>query len=270
MHVDFDRAVLGRTGLNVGRLGMAAGYGVTAAGVEEAFEHGVNYLYWGSRRTGEFAAALRNLKPHRGRIVLVIQSYSRVAGLVSWSLERALRAIGYDYSDVLLLGMWNRTPSPRMIDSAIEAQRRGLVRFLGLSTHNRPLVPALGPPFDVVHFRYNAVHTGAERDIFPALSANPPGLVSFTATSWRQLMNSRRIPLGERRPTAVDAYRFALTRPEVDVCLTGPGSTGQAREALRALELGPMGEDELAWMRRVGDAIYNKHRAGMTNSPKEP
>ncbi len=260
MHVDFDRAVLGRTGLEVGRLGMAASYGVTAAGVEEAFERGVNYLYWGSRRTSEFAMALHNLKPHRERIVLVIQSYSRIAALVSWSLERALRALGYDHADVLLLGMWNKMPGQRMIDAALEVQRRGLVRFLGISTHNRPLVPALGTQFDVVHFRYNAVHTGAERDIFPVLPANPPGLVSFTATSWRQLMNSRRIPAGERRPTAIDAYRFVLTRPEVDVCLTGPGNAEQAREAFRALELGPMSEDELAWMRRVGDAIYHKRR----------
>ena len=34
---------LGRTGLQVGRLGMAAGYGVPAAAVERAFERGVNY-----------------------------------------------------------------------------------------------------------------------------------------------------------------------------------------------------------------------------------
>jgi hypothetical protein len=32
------------------------------------------------------------------------------------------------------------------------------------------------------------------------------------------------------------------------------------REALRALELGPMSEEELARMRRIGDGIYGKDR----------
>jgi hypothetical protein len=30
-------------------------------------------------------------------------------------------------------------------------------------------------------------------------------------------------------------------------------------QALRALELGPMTADELAWMRRVGDYIYARN-----------
>lgn len=261
MQASFETAVLGRTGVTVGRLGMAASYGVPTASVEEAFERGVNYLYWGSARTAKFGQALRNLKPHRDRIVLVLQSYSRVAGLVGWSVERGLRKIGYDHADVLLLGMWNKPVPRRIFEAAKEAQRRGLVRWLAVSTHNRPLVAAHGSEFDIVHFRYNAVHIGAERDIFPKVSENWPGLVSFTATSWGRLLKSRRIPEGERRPTASDAYRFVLARPEVDVCLTGPSDAGQAVEALRALELGQMTPDELAWMRRVGAAIYGKKRA---------
>ena len=177
---------------------------------------------------------------------------------MSWNVERGLRKLGYDYADVLLLGMWNRTPPPRIVDAAREVQRRGLVRHIGISTHNRPKVAEYAPRFDVVHFRYNAVHTGAERDIFPHLPADPAGLVSFTATSWGQLMRSKRIPKGERVPTASDAYRFVLSRPEIDVCLTGPGSEEQAADVLRALDLGPMQEDEIAWMRRVGAAIYRK------------
>ncbi|HWR49974.1 MAG TPA: aldo/keto reductase [Bryobacteraceae bacterium] len=258
MQTSFDRAVLGRTGVEVGRLGISASYGVPTAAVEEAFDKGVNYLYWGSARTGKFGQALRNLRPQRDRIVLVLQSYSRVGGLVGWSIERALRKIGYDCADVLLLGMWNKPVPRRILDAAKEAQRRGLVRWLAVSTHKRTQVAALGSDFDIVHFRYNAVHIGAERDIFPQVTYGWPGLVSFTATSWGQLLKSKRIPAGERRPTATDAYRFVLTRPEVDVCLTGPSNAAHSAEALRALELGPMTEDELAWMRRVGEAIYGK------------
>jgi hypothetical protein len=36
------------------------------------------------------------------------------------------------------------------------------------------------------------------------------------------------------------------------VTLSGPRNGSELDEALRAIDLGPMGEDERAWMRRVG------------------
>jgi len=90
----------------------------------------------------------------------------------------------------------------------------------------------------------------------------------FTATSWGQLLGKgplqgilpsrHRPPKSERVPTAADCYRYVLTRPEVDVCLTGPSNSAQLQEAVNALEMGPMNEDELAWMRRVGQAVSGK------------
>ncbi len=263
--------MLGRTGREVSRLGVAASYGVPGAAVERAFERGVNYLYWGSRRTGAFRAALRNLRPHRERLVLVLQSYTRIAGLMAGSLERALRAVTYDYADALLLGMWNKPVSPRILDAARRLRDRGLVRFLAVSTHARKLVPAIAAAseFDAVHFRYNAAHPGAETDIFPHLpNAGRPGLIAFTATSWGQLLGASsmaslfnggaRLPKGERIPTATDCYRFVLSRPEVDVCMSGPADAAQMDQALEALRLGPLSEDELFWMRRVGRAVGGK------------
>ena len=175
-------------------------------------------------------------------------------------MERGLRALRLDYTDVLLLGLWNKPVPERILDASRKLRERGLVRFLGVSTHKRSLVPGFAAPgaFDVVHFRYNAAHPGAESDIFPRLpdaTGGRAGLVSFTATNWGQLLKPGKVPRGERVPTAADCYRFALTRPEVDVCLTGPANAAQMDEALRTLDLGPMNEDELAWMRRVGAAV---------------
>jgi aryl-alcohol dehydrogenase-like predicted oxidoreductase len=234
---------------------------VPAAAVERAFEHGINYLYWGSARRGGFGLALRNLARQRDRFVLVIQSYSRLASLMEWSLGRALRSLRMDYADVLLLGLWNKPVPPRILDAALDLRRRGLVRHIAVSSHKRVLIPvfAEGGDLDVLHFRYNAAHTGAEHDIFPRLpQANRPGMVSFTATSWGRLLSDRRIPKDERVPTAADCYRFVLSRPEVDVCLTGPANAAHVEDAITALRLGPMSEDELAWMRRVGAAVYGK------------
>jgi aryl-alcohol dehydrogenase-like predicted oxidoreductase len=255
-----ERRILGRTGLEVGRLGMAASFGVPAAAVEGAFERGANYLYWGTFRRGGFGQALRNLRPRRDHMVLVLQSYSRVAALLGLSVEMALRRLNFEFADVLLLGLWNHRPPRRILDVAARLRERGLIRHIAVSTHHRPLVEQLAadPDIGIVHVRYNAAHTGAEREVFPVLAARgaPPGAVAFTATSWRQLMNPKRVPSGERVPTASDCYRFVLSNPSVDVCMTGPATAAQAEEALRAIDAGPMNEEELAWMRRVGNHIH--------------
>jgi aryl-alcohol dehydrogenase-like predicted oxidoreductase len=269
--VGFARSLLGRTGLEVGRLGVASGYGVPGTALEWAFERGVDYIFWGSRRSDSFGAALKRLRTHRERFVLVIQSYTRIASLLSWSLERALRTLSFDFTDILLLGMWNKPPAPRILEAACRLKERGLARFLAVSTHKRTLVPriAAGRDFDVVHFRYNAAHPGAEQDIFPHLpAADRPGMVSFTATSWRNLLGqgalqgilpgTHKLPKSEPVPTAADCYRYVLTRPEVDVCLTGPADAAQMEQALEALRRGPMSQDELAWMQRVGRRVAGK------------
>lgn len=257
----FERVVLGRTGREVGRLGVAASYGVPAKAIEGAFERGATYLYWGTRRTGAFTEALRNLAPQRARMFLLVQSYSRMASLLGWSLERALRAAGYEYADGLLLGLWQRPVPGRILDAARRLKERGLVRHLAVSSHKRRLVPefARSGDFDIVHFRYNAAHTGAERDIFPHLPPeNRPGIVVYTATSWKQLLNPKKVPPGEKTPSAGDCYRFVLTNPAVDVCMTGPADAAQMEHALAALGKGPMSDEEMAWMRRVGAAIYGR------------
>jgi aryl-alcohol dehydrogenase-like predicted oxidoreductase len=269
--LSFARTRLGRTGLEVGRLGLASGYGVPGTALEWAFERGVNYIFWGSRRGDSFGAALKRLRPQRERLVLVIESYTRLASLLSWSLERALRTLSFDYTDILLLGLWNKPVPARILEAAQRLKERGRVRFLAVSTHKRTLVPrtAAGGDFDVVHFRYNAAHPGAEWDIFPHLPAAPrPGMVSFTATSWGQLLGKARLQgilpgthklsKSEPVPTAADCYRYVLTRPEVDVCLTGPANAAQLEQAFEAVRLGPMSEDELAWMRRVGRSVAGK------------
>ena len=257
----FEQRTLGRTGLRVGRMGIAASYGVPAAAVERAFEHGINYFYWGTFRRNPFGEAIRNLKPQRERFVLVVQSYSRIPKLVGWSVERALRKLGLDYADILLLGLWNKPVSQGILEAAQAVRERGLVRCLAVSSHHRPLISklSLGRDFDVIHFRYNAAHPGAETDIFPYLPArNLPGMVAYTATSWGQLLNPRKLPAGERVPTAADCYRFVLSRPEIDVCMSGPANTEEANAAIEALERGPMPADELAWMRRAGSAVAGK------------
>src|SRR5579871_5789081 len=97
--MSFERAILGRTGAEVGRLGLASSYGAPARVVEQAFEHGVNYFYWGSLRRGKFGDGLRSLGPRGDRFLLVPQSYWGLPSLTGPSLERAPRALRSDYTN---------------------------------------------------------------------------------------------------------------------------------------------------------------------------
>jgi aryl-alcohol dehydrogenase-like predicted oxidoreductase len=249
--------ILGRTGLKVGRLGVSGGYGAPAAAFEGAFERGCNYFYHGSFRKPGMTLAIKNIvaRGRRDDLVVVVQSYTRLGFHLRWSVRSFLRLTGLDHADVLLLGWHNGPPSRAILDSAEDLRRQGQIRHLAVSGHNRPAFPefARDSRFGAFHLRYNAAHPGAETDVFPLLPAEGrPGVVAYTATSWGHLFDPGRTPAGEATPRASDCYRFVLSHPAVDVCMTGPSSQEHMDEALATLDRGPMSAEELAWMRRIG------------------
>jgi aryl-alcohol dehydrogenase-like predicted oxidoreductase len=255
MTVSWSPVRLGRTSLEVVPLGVASAYGVRGRDVERAFERGVNFFYWGSMRTPDFGAALRRIGAKgRDRMRVVIQSYARWPGGLGSALEKALRATGLDHADVLLLGWWNLPPRDAILDAAADLVRKGRARSVMVSCHHRPTFVQLAkdPRVDHLMIRYNAAHPGADRDVFPLLPAARPGIVTYTTTSWGQLLDPARIPAGERVPTSTDCYRFSLSNPQIDACWAGPKNGAELDQALAALDAGPMTEEELAWMRRVG------------------
>jgi aryl-alcohol dehydrogenase-like predicted oxidoreductase len=258
-----EHTTLGRTGLEVSRLGIGSGYGVPAAAVERAFhEFGVNYLYWSLSRRGGMTRAIRNLAPgYRDQMVIVMQTYDHSSLFMESAHERGLAKLGIEHADVLILGWFNRYPGRRVLDAAARLRDRGKVRFLAMSGHNRSthgrIAAMADTPIDILMVRYNPAHRGAEREVFPHLpDENPPGVTSYTATRWGQLLKQRKMPPGEAPLTAADCYRFALSNPHVDLCLTGPRNDREMDEALRALDAGPLSSEELERLRHIGDHVH--------------
>ncbi len=265
--MDFSqKRILGKTGLKVSPLGIASSYGAPVKALEEAFEYGCNYFVWNSfirGRSPRMREAIRNIVKagKRDQLVIAMHSYGHNAILNKHFLKKSLKQLGVDYIDIMLLGYYSWQPARSVLDGALILKEKGLTRFIGMTGHKRKLFPELDKKqiLDVFHIRYNAVHRGAENDVFPHLQTNnKTGIVAFTATSWGQLLNPKRMPEGVTIPTAADCYRFVLTNPAVDVCLTGTKTLEQMRENLKVLELGPMNEEEMDRMRRIGDYIYQK------------
>ncbi len=269
MSCSWIRVKFGPTDLDAVPLGLAASYGISGNELERAFDRGLNLFYWGALRApvfprpSDFGRALKRVA-HRDRekVVIVIQSYARSPQGMTRSIEKGLRELSLDYTDVLLLGWWNLPPPEPLLDAAAGLTHRGKARYVMVSCHNRRNFPVLArdPRVSLLMVRYNAAHPGAEVDVFPHLPTERPGIIAYTATSWRELLQPALLPAGERVPTAADCYRFALSSPYVDACFTGPTTGAELDGAMRALDLGPMNDEELAWMRRVGSSVRQRTR----------
>ncbi|MBD3413497.1 MAG: hypothetical protein GF421_03580 [Candidatus Aminicenantes bacterium] len=256
-----ERIQLGRTDLYAGRLGLGSSYTLSSKAFDDAFEAGCNFFYWGAIRTPFMAKAIRRIirREQREDIIVAIQSYIRPFG-VGWSLKRGLRRLKIDFADVFLLGLYNKYPHPRILAQAEELRQKGLFRYLGVSSHDRKLLAqsAGDSRFDILLLRYNAAHRGAEKDIFPYLPSEKPGIIGFTAADYMQLSRSKKIPKEEKRPSAGDCYRFVLSNPHIDMTITSPWNRRQMRENLMEANKGPMSPQELEWMRRIGDRVYSR------------
>lgn len=263
-----SRVTLGRTGMSVSRLGVASGYGASAETVEKAYhEYGLNYFYWSTPRSKKFGVGLSNLiKTNREDIIIVLQSYDHSGMLTPRAINKGLKALNTDYADVLLLGWYNYFPK-RVVATAQKLKEQGKIRAIAMSGHNRKTFGTLAQdpdsPIDIFMARYNAVHRGAEKDIFPFLSEDigqRPGMTIYTATCWRKLMDPQKMPEGENPLSAGDCYRFVLANPHVDLCMTGPKSIEHLDEAMKDIAKGPLSEEEINRIKRIGDHIYGKNK----------
>jgi aryl-alcohol dehydrogenase-like predicted oxidoreductase len=263
-----ETVILGRSGLKTGRLGISSSYGAPASAFEEAFERGCNYFVIGSfmkGRSKEMIKAIQNItrKGDRDKLVVCMMEYTHSARLGRGHFHRGLKNLGLDHADVFMLGYYPGKPRKQVMDLALNLKEAGVVNHLALSGHNRKLFPKLlDSPIDIFQVRYNPANSGAEKDLFPFTGGeNRPGIISFTATRWGQLLKESKMPPGEKALTAKECYRFVLSNPAVDVCMIGARSQEMMRENLKTLDSEPLSEEEMSRIRRIGDHVYGKPRS---------
>jgi aryl-alcohol dehydrogenase-like predicted oxidoreductase len=258
-----NRVRLGKSGLSVGPLAVSGGYRVDDKSLLRALERGVNYWYHGSLLREGMTKAIRQVVAagQRDQVVIALQCYLSWAWYLERNLRKELRHLGLDHCDVLLLGWYNHPPGPRILERVEKLREQGMFRHVAISSHHRPLFPELAkdPRYDIFHIRYNAAHTGAERDVLPLLAKDGrPGTVAYTVTRWGSLLQAKNMPKGEAPLRGRDAYRFALSNPEIDVCMSGPANAAEMDEALAALDEGPLSSEENERIRRVGKHVYDR------------
>jgi len=261
MNNDFLYREVPALGRRVFRLGLAVNYGIEGADLEWALKQGLNYVFWtpSARRVTQSLKAA--LKRDRESLILACgPTTGYFGGGIRRACEHLLKNLGTAYLDVFQLFWLGRASAwtPSTIEALVSLRESGLVRAIGLSTHDRKRAGKLAAdsPLDMLMIRYNAAHTGAEQDIFPYLTQAKPAIVAYTATRWGGLLKR---PKGWEGPvmTPSDCYRFCLSNPHVDLVLTGPKNRRQLQENISNLrEKGPLSAEENRRIRDFGQIVH--------------
>lgn len=267
MSQDFTYTTLKNIDMPVKRLGLSASYRPGKKAIYRALDEGLNFFFCYGFDI-QMTSVLRDvLKNKRASCIVATGAYNLLVGHLNLrrSLGKRLRQLRTDYIDIFLfLGvMKEKHFTEHVREELYRFRKEGKVRSVGISTHNRKFAGKLAAEgaLDVIMMRYNAAHRGAEQDIFPYVNQYNPSVVSYTATRWRYLLRRPRgWPKEGRIPTAGMCYRFALSHPNVNVCLTAPSNIQQLEENLAAFHQGPFCEEEMEFMRKFGDAVHQARK----------
>jgi len=261
----FERRILGKTDLVVSPFGMGGGYGIGGNAVEWAFEHGINYFFWASwlPTYRPMEKSLKRLLPgYRGEIVVATAVYFALfPDSIKRTVEKHLRRLRIDHIDLFLIGWVMRESQERAIEELLRVKEQGFVRYIGFSGHKRPLILHMvqkWPVFDVLMVRYNAINRGAEDEIFSQLGEKDrQGIVAFNALKHGAMLKrpktwSKNRPI----PTVSQSYRFVLTHPSIDLCLSGPSKLDHVKELVKIVDEGPLPQDEISFMHEFGNVSH--------------
>jgi len=261
----FETRPLAKDGRMVQAIGIGGGVGIDAKALDLAFERGINYYFWGStfptyRKMTRWLNG--KFKSEREKIILgTVVYFWRFPGAIERIVNRHLRWLKTDYIDYFHLGMLGKDDHAA-VEELAKFKQQGKIKHIAASFHNRKVAATLAqkwPELDLAMIRYNAAHTGAEKEFFPFVDPIKIPVVVFNATKHGALLKA---PKGwdakKPVPTAGDCYRFVLTNPKVTLCVAGPANEAQMKEIFTTLEKGPMSEEEMKWMREFGDAVYGR------------
>jgi len=251
------RVPLGRTGLEVSRLGLSGHYGLSVDGFREGLDAGINLFFW-EPNYDSHTRFFRRLTPTlRDELVVVAGTFEGHAADVARDVDRALRLTQLGRIDLFLV-FWVR--SAARIDGGVRATldarvEKGDLGAWGMSTHQRSLGRAyLEEGMDPMMVRLSAAHRGIEDEVLPTAREAGAGVLAFSNLTYgRMLQPAPGEPEGPL-PEAWECYRYALEQPGVTATFTAPANAEQLAHNLRALR-DPLTPERREILLRHGRAV---------------
>ena len=291
---------LGRTDLTVSALGLGGGGHISSADTLYAFDRGINFFFYSSDLHhylySSMSGALQQLcgrgSAVRDRVVLATVTYIKNPEAAMSALFDQFTELGIDSIDVFFWGwigdmdagaftnclqlsddlrgansVYQRTIE-KMFGVSERLRQMGAVRYIGASFHDLHLAQQWlnSPLLDVVMVRHNVAHRTAQDQVFNQLEPHDPnrsGIVTFKSTGSHTgaLWDAPKgLPEGCWVPEVPDLYRYSLSQPGVDVCLTGLRSTAEVDAAVDGFGRGPLTSAELDYLKLYG----NLHRGSLS------
>lgn len=243
-------------------LGLAGSGAMDASFAALAFDPGVNYFFFYDFTYKNF---LDGLKPivanHREQVLIATGSDDRDRALLRQYLEQVRQYLNVDVLDVFFAEYISPhediTQRLAVLDELWAWKEKGLIRYVGATTHNRAIALDLikSDRCEVLMHRYNMAHRKAEEQVFPMAQQARIPVVAFTCTRWGKLLQGHPNWQGEI-PTAADCYRYALHQKAVKIALTAPETQAQLEENLSVLQVPEFTPEAIARWQEYGALIY--------------
>ncbi|MCD6405357.1 MAG: aldo/keto reductase [Planctomycetes bacterium] len=239
-----EKVRLGRTGLMVTRTAFGAlpiqrvGFDEATHILRKAYDGGVNFFDTARGYSDSEEKIGRALSDVRTEVIIATKSHARDgAGLLA-HLETSLTNLKTDYVDILQLHNPAEIPDPNDPDStysaAIEAQRRGMVRFIGISNHSIAVATEAvrSGLFDTLQFPLSALSSPGDLALVDECTSHDVGLIAMKALAGGLITN------------ATTAFAF-LRQFEKIVPIWGIQAESELDEFLALAENPPLLNDEL-------------------------
>lgn len=274
-----EQRQLGRTGLNISRLGVGLAEigdlhlseAHTAARVlHTALDNGINFLDTAACYGNSEELVGRAVGERRHEFVLATKAGHVAGGYAgrSWtaqtvrdSIERSLRRLRTDHLDIVQLHSCGVEvlEQGEVIEALQEAKQAGKTRFIGYSGDNESALWAVESGlFDTLQTSYNLVDQRARERLFPQAEAQGMGIIAkrpIANAAWgarrppsnyaaeyhrrAQIMAGEEPIPGAPEDAILLALGFVLAQAEVDTAIVGTSNPEHMRANIRLVEQGP-------------------------------
>lgn len=243
-------------------LGLAAHQQITADSIPMAFDGGINYFFFYNLESENFLDGLKSLvSANHEQVLVATGSKIRDIGNLRRYLDEVRDRLNIDQVDVFfaeyIAPSDDMTKVQTVLDELRSWKQKGLVRYIGATTHNRPIASKLleRGQCEVLMHRYNMAHRKPEQDVLKNAQKTHIPIVAFTCTRWGSLLAGH--PLWkDKPPTAADCYRYVLHHSGIRLALTAPQTRQQLQENLSVLHAPPLSSQEIHHWQQYGDLIY--------------
>jgi len=245
-------------------LGLAGQEPMESGCVDLAWQAGVNYFFSYDLGNSPLLQDLRQLLQQQ-REQAIVATGSERREISAWDVYRdqVRQTLGIDTIDILFAEYvspsddWQQVMA--LLDQLSEWKAAGLIRYVGVTTHNRAIAQRLlqTSRCDVLMHRYNMAHRQAATSVFPAALAADIPVVAFTSTRWGTLLQGHPAWSGAP-PTAADCYRFGLYQPAIRLVLTAPKTRDDLKANLTVLEAPELSAAAVAHWQQYGDLVYGQ------------